>query len=151
MEHCHWNWCVWTRLVILADEKMLLQSWIPWNLSFHYKSFHEKRHQTMQWHHKARVNSHQRWKQKQFRICFHLWCELTSTMNVTAWQVSWNSCNVFWNTGFAIINNNRHDWSLFSLVQVIFSSVMWHVYTTIYIVKLKLMWFKSFLLVWLNE
>ena len=39
----------------------------------------------------ARVNSHQRWKQTRFRVCFHLWCELTSTMNVTEWQVSWNS------------------------------------------------------------
>ena len=23
------------------------------------------------------VNSHQRWKQTRFRVCFHLWCELT--------------------------------------------------------------------------
>ena len=38
------------------------------------------------------VNSHQRWKQTRFRVCFHLWYELTSTMNVTEWQVSWNSC-----------------------------------------------------------
>ena len=37
------------------------------------------------------LNSHQRWKQTRFRVCFHLWCELTSTMNVTAWHVSWNS------------------------------------------------------------
>ena len=50
-----------------------------------------KRLQTMLWHHNARVNSHQRWKQTRFRVCFHLWCELTSTMNVTKWQVSWNS------------------------------------------------------------
>ena len=34
----------------------------------------------MLWHHNARVNSHQRWKQTRFRICFHLWCESTSTM-----------------------------------------------------------------------
>ena len=39
----------------------------------------------------ARVNSHQRWKQTRFRVCFHLWCELTTTMSVTEWQVSWNS------------------------------------------------------------
>ena len=45
----------------------------------------------MLWHHNARVNSHQRWKQTRFRVCFHLWCELTSTMNVTEWKVSWNS------------------------------------------------------------
>ena len=38
----------------------------------------------------ARVNSHQRWKQTRNRVCFHLWCELTSTMNV-----SWNSCVAF--------------------------------------------------------
>ena len=53
--------------------------------------FMEKRLQTMLWHHNARVNSHQRWKQTRFRVCFHLWSELTSTMNVTEWQVSWNS------------------------------------------------------------
>ena len=41
--------------------------------------FHDKILQTMLWHHNARVNSHQRWKQKRFRVCFHLWCELTST------------------------------------------------------------------------
>ena len=46
----------------------------------------------MVWHNNARVNSHQRWKQTWFRVCFHLWCELTSTMNVMEWQVSWNSC-----------------------------------------------------------
>ena len=38
-----------------------------------------------------RVNSHQRWKQMWNWICFHLWCKLTSTINVTEWQVSWNS------------------------------------------------------------
>ena len=48
----------------------------------------------MLWHHNARVNSHQRWKQTRNRVCFHLWCELTSTMNVTEWQVSWNSCKM---------------------------------------------------------
>ena len=59
----------------------------------------------MLWHHNARVNSHQRWKQTRFRVCFHLWCELTLALwchsivwslffmkyNVTEWQVSWNS------------------------------------------------------------
>ena len=54
--------------------------------------FQEIRLQTMLWHHNARVNSHQRWKQTRFCVCFHLWCELTSTMNVTEWQASWNSC-----------------------------------------------------------
>ena len=55
-------------------------AWIPWNSSFRYILFHEKRLQTMLWHHNARVNSHQRWKQTRFRVCFHLWCELTNTM-----------------------------------------------------------------------
>ena len=55
-----------------------------------YILFHEKRPQTMLWHHNARVNSQQRWKQTRF----HLWCELTNTMNVTEWQVSWNSSEV---------------------------------------------------------
>ena len=67
-------------------------AWIPWNLSFRYILFHEKRLQTMLWHHNAKVNSHQRWKQTRFRVCFHLWCELTNTMNVTEWQFLWNSC-----------------------------------------------------------
>ena len=30
-------------------------------------------------------------KKTWFCISFHLWCELTSTTNVTGWQVSWNS------------------------------------------------------------
>ena len=64
--------------------------WIPWKLSFRYILFHEKRLLTMLWHRHARVNSHQRWKQTRFRVCFHLWCELTSTINVTEWQISWN-------------------------------------------------------------
>ena len=66
-------------------------SWIPRNLSFRYILFNEKRLQTMLWHQNARVNSHQRWKQTRFRVCFHLWCELTSTMNVMERHVSWNS------------------------------------------------------------
>ena len=70
-------------------------SWIPWNLSFRYILFHEKRLQKMLWHLNARVNSHQRWKQTWFRVCFHLWCELTSTMNVTEWHVSWNTCSSY--------------------------------------------------------
>ena len=43
--------------------------------------FMKKRLQTMLWHHNARVNSHQRWKQTWSCVCFHLWCELTSTLN----------------------------------------------------------------------
>ena len=35
-------------------------TWIPWNLSFRYILFHEKRLHTMLWHHNARVNSHQK-------------------------------------------------------------------------------------------
>ena len=62
-------------------------------IPLHFISW-KKRLQTMLWHHNARVNSHQRWKQTRFRICFHLWCELTITMNVTEWQVSWNSCSL---------------------------------------------------------
>ena len=38
----------------------------------HFISWKKKRLQTMLWHHNARVNSHQRWKQMRFRICFHL-------------------------------------------------------------------------------
>ena len=60
------------------------------SVTFH---FMKKGSQTMLWHHNTRVNSHQIWKQTRFRVCFHLWCELTSTMNVMEWQVSWNSCS----------------------------------------------------------
>ena len=66
------------RYRMLYKWQIVFKKWIPWNLSFH-----EKRLQTMLWHTNARVNSHQRWKQTRFRVCFHLWCELTSTMYVT--------------------------------------------------------------------
>ena len=62
----------------------------------------KKDSQTMLWHLNARVNSRQRWKQTRFRVCFHLWCELTSTMNVTEWQVSWNS----WNVPFEVMSDD---------------------------------------------
>ena len=52
----------------------LMWAWLPWNLSFRYILFHKKRLQTMLWHHNTRVSSHQRWKQMQFHVCFHLWC-----------------------------------------------------------------------------
>ena len=80
---------------------------IPWNLSFRYILFLDKRLQTMLWHLNARVNSHQRWKQTRFRVCFHLWCELTSTMNITEWQVSWIS----WYVSVALPGNIFHTQS----------------------------------------
>ena len=83
--------------------------WIPRNLSFRYILSHEKRFQTMLWCLNARVNLHQRWKQTRFRICFHLWCELTNTMNVTEWQVSWTSWCV------------KPDWHSFCLTAELFS------------------------------
>ena len=85
-------------------------SWIPWNLSFRYILFHEKRLQMMLWHHNTRVNSHPRWKQTRFRVCFHLWCELTSTMNVTEWQVSWNSCRVIVCTRHGLGRASCFEW-----------------------------------------
>ena len=36
--------------------------------------FHETRHSVI---FIVLVNSHQRWKQTRFHVCFHLWCELT--------------------------------------------------------------------------
>ena len=91
------------------------KSWLPWNLSFLYILLHENRLQMMLWHHNTRVNSHQRWKQTRFRVCFHLWCELTSTMNVTEWQVSWNSwrflekvkLTVLWDYGVCLSVSKR--------------------------------------------
>ena len=81
---------IYTILWYLKSQSLHL-AWIPWSLSFCYIVLHEKRLQTMLWHRNASVNSHQRWKQTRFRVWLHLWCELTSTMNVTEWQVSWNS------------------------------------------------------------
>ena len=66
----------------------------------------------MLWHHYARVNSHQRWKQTRFRVCFHLWCELTITMNVTKWQVSWNSCSASFYENTERRRTTRHILSL---------------------------------------
>ena len=63
--------------------------------------FMKKRLQTMLWHGNTKVNSHQRWKQTRFRVCFYLWCELTSTMNVTEWQVSWSLCRVLFGSQYA--------------------------------------------------
>ena len=40
-----------------------------------------------------------------FSVCFHLWCELTTTISVTEWQVSWNSC--------LNVNNNITRWTWF--------------------------------------
>ena len=66
-----------TDVITLMVPVYVRSAWIPWNLSFRNISFHEKRLQTMLWHYNTRVNSHQRWKQTRFRVCFHLWCELT--------------------------------------------------------------------------
>ena len=80
----------WPTTAIVMQPMQLLHEFheICHSVTFHFMN---KRLQTMLWRHNARVNSHQRWKQMRFRVCFHLWCELTSTMNVTEWQVSWNS------------------------------------------------------------
>ena len=76
--------------------------------------FGKRRLQTMLWQHYARVNSHQSWKQTRFRVCFLLWCELTITMNVTEWQISWNSCYVMsWKgRGVNIEKKENHEKSL---------------------------------------
>ena len=57
----------------------------------------------------TRVNSHQRWKQTRFRVCFHLWCELTTTINLTECQVSWNTCCT------SLFNRNYEFWKLDAL------------------------------------
>ena len=67
----------------------------------------------MLWHHNARVNSHQRWKQKQFHVCFHLWCELTSTMSVKEWQVSWYSCVEVTSCDFTHHAMSRHEFDIY--------------------------------------
>ena len=94
-------------------------SWMPWNLSFSYILFHEKRLQTMLRHHNVRVNSRQRWKQTRFRVCFHLWCELTNTINVTEWQVSWNSR--VWNKykPLSLSSPRLITWFMFGNAQII--------------------------------
>ena len=90
----------WSNTVMIAKSNLSLNNfplsiitWIPWNLSFRYILFHEKRLQTMLWHHNARVNSHQRWKQTRNRVCFHLWCVLTLALwcHSIVWSIfSWN-------------------------------------------------------------
>ena len=54
-----------------------------------------------------------------FRVCFHLWCELTTTMNVTEWQVSWNSCFCLW----VYTENGRYSllwsWPLRQIVVIV--------------------------------
>ena len=40
----------------------------------------------------TRVNSHQRWKQTRFRVCLHLWCELTNTMSA----IGYTALIIFW-------------------------------------------------------
>ena len=102
----------WSRVIYARDSPRVERgtaggTWIPWNLSFRYILFHGKRLQTMLWHHDAGVNSHQRWKQTRFRVCFHLWCELTSTMNVTEWQVSWTSCAVLTESFFSFSKKKK--------------------------------------------
>ena len=49
----------------------------------------KKRLQTMLWHHNARVNSHQRWKQTRNRVWFRLWCELILALwcNSIVWSL----------------------------------------------------------------
>ena len=95
---------------ILQDSLAIGFGWNVWGvvsiLDCNSHEFHEtcdsvtlyfkKRLQTMLWHLNARVNSHRRWKQMRFRVCFYLWCELTSAMNIMKWQVSSNSCSVYW-------------------------------------------------------
>ena len=90
-----------SRLVITSSNlwrslKIFIKRHAPVNL-YHYSlatafathEFHETCHPVT---FIVLVNSRQRWKQMRNRVCFHLWCELTSTMNVTEWQVSWTSC-----------------------------------------------------------
>ena len=72
---------------------LIIKSWNPWNLSFHCILFHEWTHYLILagssfyqiWLGRlTRVNSHQTWKQTRNRVCFHLWCELTSAMSTVS-------------------------------------------------------------------
>ena len=61
-------------------------TWIPWNLiviSLHL--FHEKRLQTMLWHHNVRVNSHERWKQTHLMV--------PRLLSSLVWIDQYNECN----------------------------------------------------------
>ena len=59
----------------------------------------------MLWCNDAKVNSHQRWKQTRIRVCFHLWCELTSTMSTS------EHCS-----GIFVETNNYHNLMSLSLL-----------------------------------
>ena len=70
---CHVLFHEKTHFLILAGSVFCQKKWLG--------RLTEKRCQTILWHHNARVNSHQRWKQTRFRVCFHLGCELTDTLS----------------------------------------------------------------------
>ena len=57
------------------------------SMKFRFILFLKNTLQTILWRHNAKVNSHQRWKQTRIRVCFHLWCELTRTMNMMELQL----------------------------------------------------------------
>ena len=66
-----WRLVLKKNMVLVFKKNMVLLpsplKEIPWNLSFRYILFHEKRLQKMLLYHNARVNSHPRWKQTRFR------------------------------------------------------------------------------------
>ena len=104
---------------LAGPQKLLLTAWHPWDISgvarkisrggktfqggakiSKSKIFRPKKpfHEFHETCHSATfiviVNSHQRWKQKRNRICFHLWCELTLALwfHSIVWEsfFSWN-------------------------------------------------------------
>ena len=74
-----------------------------------------KIHQTMLWSHNARVNSHQRWKQTRNRVCFHLWCELTSTMSAMHFLLISENEFFSWNKMYQSDKFHANQWCTWSL------------------------------------
>ena len=81
------NGLIWKVIAIFVAEIRGLEGFLNFQKWFRHE-FHETCHSVT---FIVLVNSHQRWKKTRNRVCFHLWCELTTTMNITEWQVSWNS------------------------------------------------------------
>ena len=84
------GWLSWAWGETFPQEGFLLFAWgnLTDGLWHAGREFHETSHSVtfyfmtkrlpmMLWYLNARVNSHQRWKQTRFRVCFHLWCKLT--------------------------------------------------------------------------
>ena len=95
-----------------------------------YREFHESYHSVT---FIVLVNSHQRWKQMQNRVCFHLWCELTLALwcqsiiwslffmkyNAMEWRISWNSSPSLPQPSYCLLRHHEVNWLILNFSQAI--------------------------------